>query len=53
MNITLITDINGDTTDINTYCSDYCAQTDPFYEGWYGCVENDLDFVCLNCGQPA
>ena len=51
MNIVLITDKNGDTVDANCYCSDFCAQTDPAYEGWFGCVEAAYDTACGACGQ--
>lgn len=49
MNIVLITDTNGDTVDVNCYCSDTCAQTDPLYEGWFGCVEAAYDTACRAC----
>lgn len=52
MNIVLITDKHGDTVDCNTYCSDFCAQTDPAYEGWFGCVEATYDTACMSCGEP-
>ncbi len=48
-NIVIIEYINGDTLDINEYCSDWCAREDPNYQGWYGCVE--ADGVCENCGK--
>jgi hypothetical protein len=53
MNIVIITDTNGDTVDIATYCCDDHAQTDSRYDGWYGCVENDSQFVCRHCGELA
>lgn len=52
MNIVLITDSNGDTVDANCYCSDFCAQTDPLYQGWFGCVEAEYDTACVSCGTP-
>lgn len=51
MNIVLITDDHGDTVDVNTYCSDTCAQTDPLYQGWFGCVEAAYDTACVECGE--
>jgi len=50
MNIVLITDSRGDTVDCHTYCSDTCAQTDPLYAGWFGCVEASDDTACQHCG---
>lgn len=52
MNIVLITDKHGDTVDCNTYCSDFCAQQDSNYQGWFGCVEAAYDTSCLSCGEP-
>jgi hypothetical protein len=52
MNIVLITDSNGDTVDVNCYCSDFCAQTDPLYQGWFGCVPAAYDTTCLACAEP-
>ena len=51
MNIVLITDANGDTIHCNTYCSDTCAQTDPLYQGWFGCMEVIEDTACLYCDK--
>lgn len=51
MNIVSIEDSAGDVIDRHQYCSDSCAQTDPAYAGWYGCVEQELDEHCLNCGE--
>lgn len=53
MNIVIITDPNGDTSDIATYCCDEHARTNPNYDGWYGCVENDSQFACAYCGDLA
>jgi len=52
MHIVLITDATGDTVDCNTYCSDFCAQTDPDYQGWFGCIEAAYDTACACCGTP-
>ncbi len=51
MNIVLITDTKGDTVDVREYCSDTCAQTDPLYQGWFGCVEPAYDTTCKCCGE--
>ena len=50
--ITLIEDERGELVDINYFCSDWCAQSDPHYAGWYGCVEVgdvDNDVWCVTC----
>jgi len=48
--ITLIEDESGDLLDVKYFCSDYCAQSDPHYAGWYGCVEVvDKDEWCTTC----
>lgn len=52
MNIVLISDSVGDLTDIHYYCSDFCAKSDPAYDGWYGCVEAEFSTVCQGCGNP-
>lgn len=48
--VVLLEDKNGNTVDQHTYCSDYCAQSDPAYAGWYGCVELYAPEVCGTCG---
>ena len=52
--IHLVTDQNGDTVDIVTFCSDTCHQrwtenTGNKYEGWYGCQEMPSPAVCASC----
>jgi len=51
MNIVLLTDTNGETVDARYYCSDVCAQHDPDYDGWYGCVEVEHDTKCEHCDE--
>lgn len=51
MNVVLIFDEDDQVVDIHTYCSDFCAQRDVAYDGWYGCVENEQKTSCLTCGK--
>ena len=50
--IVLIEDDNGDVIDGNWYCSDYCAQTDKSYDGWFGAQYCHYETACTACGQP-
>jgi hypothetical protein len=52
MNVVMIEDEDGEMTDLHYYCSDFCASTDPAYDGWYGCVEADSNEVCEACEAP-
>jgi hypothetical protein len=54
--IHLVTDQNGDTVDIVTFCTDgchkqWCLDTGNSYEGWYGCQEMPSPAVCAQCGD--
>ena len=54
--IHLVTDHNGDTVDIVTFCSDYCHKdwcnvSGVAYDGWYGCQEMPSPAVCAQCGD--
>jgi hypothetical protein len=46
----LVEDAQGDLVDIHYYCSDWCARTDPLYNGWNGCNEIEFGEKCQNCG---
>ena len=37
--------------DVIIFCSDFCAQTHPNYEGWYGCAEQMAPQWCESCGE--
>ena len=50
-NLVLVEDGTGELVDVNVYCSDYCAQTDPLYAGWYGCADVEFDTACASCGN--
>lgn len=44
--VTFIEDAKGDIVDATYYCSDWCAKSDPNYEGWYGCVRPGTTQKC-------
>lgn len=46
----LIEDTQGELIDLETYCSDFCAQSSPAYAGWYGAQEVEFNTECARCG---
>lgn len=45
-------DKDGQVVDRHYYCSDFCASTDPEYQGWDGANELFSNECCGNCYKP-
>jgi hypothetical protein len=46
-----IEDKKGDIVDQVVFCSDYCHQSHPDYDGWNGCIEISTSEICAKCNQ--
>jgi hypothetical protein len=47
--VTIEDEDTGDIVDVSYYCSDTCAKTDSYYQGWNGCHEA-ISAPCAHCG---
>ena len=46
-----IEDKKGDIVDQVVFCSDYCHQSHPDYDGWNVCIEIFTSEICSNCNR--
>jgi hypothetical protein len=48
--VVLVEDSAGELVDVVHYCSNFCAQSNEHYDGWYGCVDLEFSDTCASCG---